>query len=233
MFRNKIIHIIQNSEQPSAICNSKRQINGDPNEPQATRSGAGALNIQPAEPEKGTPRRTTNSLATKSDQDNSSEITGGAIDKMAASKVKKPTRKQKTPELLKTVEVLANAGFNPPQIAEQTGISRITAWKWLREISKDDKSLSQHKSALADHFAESVLDNLNLSARLTKRLANMPDDVLDNMNPVNVAALKRTADVGAGISHDHYRAESGQSTSNVLILHADIAALKAAEAVDK
>lgn len=47
------------------------------------------------------------------------------------------------------------------------------------------------------------------------------------MNVVNIAAIKRTADVALGIAHDHYRLESGQSTSNQSLLIGQIEELQA------
>ena len=60
-----------------------------------------------------------------------------------------------------------------------------------------------------------MLDDLNLSARITKKLVDMPDKVMNQIAPVNLAAIKRTADVGLGIKHDKYRLEAGLSSTNI------------------
>jgi hypothetical protein len=68
------------------------------------------------------------------------------------------------------------------------------------------------KGELADQYAKATLDNLNLSARITRHLVDMPDEMLADIAPVNLAVIKRAADVGSGIAHEHYRLESGQAT---------------------
>ena len=52
------------------------------------------------------------------------------------------------------------------------------------------------------------------------------DEELKSIAPANIAAVKRTADVGLGIMHDHYRLEAGLSTSNLATISADIAELQ-------
>lgn len=143
----------------------------------------------------------------------------------------KPTKQNKpknkvTPAKSTAILAMKAAGMNTVEISKEIGLSQPTVWRHLSKITPENLEYQQLIANLPDQFAKLALDNANLSARLTKHLAKMSDEDLGSMNPVNIAAIKRTADVGLGITHDHYRLEAGLSTSNTASIRADIAAIK-------
>jgi predicted transcriptional regulator len=143
----------------------------------------------------------------------------------------KPTKQHKpknkvTPAKSTAILAMQAAGMNTVEISKEIGLSQPTVWRHLSKITPENLEYQQLIANLPDQFAKLALDNANLSARLTKHLAKMSDEDLGSMNPVNIAAIKRTADVGLGITHDHYRLEAGLSTSNTASIRADIAAIK-------
>jgi len=138
----------------------------------------------------------------------------------------KPKRKLITPKKSKAIVALREAGMTLQEIGDNFGLCKAGVWQHLKKITPENKEFHNLKENLSDQFAKASLDNLNLSAKLTKHLTNLPDELLGKINPVNLAAIKRTADVALGIAHDHFRLESGQSTVNQMSLHADIMELR-------
>lgn len=121
---------------------------------------------------------------------------------------------------------MRSAGMTYQEIADEANLCKAGVWQHLKRITPEHTEYQQLKSNLPDQFVKLALDNANLSARLTKHLTNMTDEQLGSLSPVNIAAVKRTADIGAGIMHDHYRLEAGLSTSNLASITADIAELQ-------
>ena len=119
-----------------------------------------------------------------------------------------------------------------PDIAAQTSLSVAGVWKHLKKIIPENTEFHALKANMADQFAKLALDNANLSSRLTQHLISISDDDLGSISPVNLAAIKRTADIGIGIMHDHYRLESGQSTSNAAVIQLDLTKLDHADTDD-
>jgi IS30 family transposase len=150
---------------------------------------------------------------------------------MTTQTTKPPTKHHKachriTPEKSKAILAMKTAGMSNPKIAKETNLTPSGVWRHLKRITPEHHEFQTLKSNLPDQFIKLALDNANLSARLTNILMSKTDEELNSISPVNIAAVKRTADVGLGIMHDHYRLEAGLSTSNLASITADIAELQ-------
>lgn len=142
----------------------------------------------------------------------------------------KPPRKsiagKITPKKSQALLAMREAGMTYQEIADESDLNIKSVWQHLKKITPEDKEFHQLKSNLTDQFIKLALDNANLSARMTQVLMSKTDEELKSIAPANIAAVKRTADVGLGIMHDHYRLEAGLSTSNLATISADIAELQ-------
>lgn len=145
----------------------------------------------------------------------------------------KHPKKHITPQKSQALLAMRSAGMTYQEIADEANLCKAGVWQHLKRITPEHTEYQQLKSNLPDQFVKLALDNANLSARLTKHLTNMTDEQLGSLSPVNIAAVKRTADIGAGIMHDHYRLEAGLSTSNLATISADLAALQDLDAAHK
>jgi IS30 family transposase len=145
---------------------------------------------------------------------------------MDAAKIHQKASPKKGPAKSTAIVAMRQAGMTLRDIGNQTGLTPSGIWRHLKRVTPEMIEYNAQKSKLADHFAIAALDNLNLSSKITKILTEMPEDQMKVINPVNLAAIKRTADVGIGIAHDHYRLESGQSTTNISALIGSIEQLQ-------
>jgi predicted DNA-binding protein YlxM (UPF0122 family) len=151
---------------------------------------------------------------------------------MTTQTTEPPTRKKRqpgqpiSPQKAQAFLIMKTAGMTNTEIAKEMKVHRATVWEHLKRITPEHTEFQQLKANLPDQFAKLALDNANLSARLTKHLTSMSDEDLGSLSPTTIATVKRTADVGLGIMHDHYRLEAGLSTSNLATISADIAELQ-------
>jgi len=130
--------------------------------------------------------------------------------------VRNQRRNQKiSPRKSQQAIAMRSAGISLPLIAAATGFTPSGIWRHLKRVTPDNFEYHELKNNLAEQYVITTLDNLNLSTKMTKHLVNISEETLAKMNPVNIAAIKRTADVGAGIAHEHYRLEANLSTQNI------------------
>jgi hypothetical protein len=145
------------------------------------------------------------------------------------TKTRKPTSPRITPQESKVIRAMRASGMTYREIGKETKHDHKVIWQHLQKIDQNNLTFQEVKANLADQFLKIALDNANLSSRLTAYLLKKTDEELDQLSIHNIAAVKRSADIGMGIAHDHYRVEAGLSTQNILSIHADVAAIKGYE----
>jgi hypothetical protein len=115
------------------------------------------------------------------------------------------------PATSKAIVAMRKEGLSYEEIAIETGYSKAGIWQHLKRIDPKNKEFQHIKQNLADQLLVTTIDNINLSAKYTKYLEKLSAKELKLINPVNLAAIKRSADIGIGIAYEKYRLAAGKS----------------------
>jgi len=132
---------------------------------------------------------------------------------MSAAQAAKPKRTHKTTGRVdrdKAIELRAKHGLTYAQIGAINGVSKQAIHKLIKHLEPDETT-ETYKSTRADV------------------LAKVQHNLLSELTPAKVQKMQpRDIVVSMGILYDKERLERGQSTSNMMSVHADLEALRGA-----
>lgn len=137
--------------------------------------------------------------------------------------------KKITPKIEAEMIALKSAGLTYRELSERYKLNLKTCYEVCRDKTTNTEKIRTLKAEIPERLLNLIADNADLSQRITRMFLEMPDREFKQINASSITALKRAADIGAGIAHDHYRVEAGLSTQNIMNIHADIACIKGHE----